>query len=59
MKPAKLQFQLGRGSAEIFKISKGVPGKQKVGNHCVRVYYSMGATRGESGRAVASLFGGV
>ena len=34
MKPAKLQFQLGRGSAEIFKISGGVPGKEKVGNHC-------------------------
>ena len=35
VKPAKLQFQfqLGRGSAEIFKISERVPGKQKVGNH--------------------------
>ena len=31
MKRAKLQFQLGRGSAEIFKIREGVPGKQKVG----------------------------
>ena len=37
MKLAKLQFQLGRGGggfAEIFKISEGVPGKQKVGSHC-------------------------
>ena len=29
MKPAKLQFQLGRGSAEIFKISEGVPWEAK------------------------------
>ena len=36
MKPAKLQFQLGKGSVEIFKISGRVPGKQKVGNHCSR-----------------------
>ena len=36
MKPAKLQFQLGRGSTEVFKVSEGVPGKQKVGNHCYR-----------------------